>query len=168
MLQSDTFQPCRFHSMCCIYPFYCVQCVLYLPLLQCPMCAVSTEPLLLCSACAVSTPPTVCSVCCTYHSYSVLCVLYLLNLFFCAQCVLYLPLLLCAVCAVPTTPTVSYVCCMYLLDSSFMRSVCCIYPSYCGYETNREITYFKNPDYPSSISNTDLCHYRVKRVTMSN
>ena len=43
-----------------------------------------------------------------------------------------------------------------------MSRVCCIYPSYCGFETNREVTYFRNPNYPRSSNNTGECHFRVK------
>jgi len=47
------------------------------------------------------------------------------------------------------------------MDSSAHLRVCCIFPSYCGYETNREVTYFKNPDYPKHTKDTGLCLFRV-------
>jgi len=47
------------------------------------------------------------------------------------------------------------------MDASAHARVCCIYPSYCGFETNREVTYFKNPDYPNLTNNTGECHFRV-------
>jgi len=47
------------------------------------------------------------------------------------------------------------------MDSSAHTRVCCVYPSYCGYETNREVTYFKNPGYPSPTTNHKECHFRV-------
>jgi len=46
-------------------------------------------------------------------------------------------------------------------DASAHARVCCIYPSYCGYETNKEVTYFKSPDYPELTNNTEECHFRV-------
>lgn len=48
------------------------------------------------------------------------------------------------------------------MDTSAHARVCCIYPSFCGYETNREVTYFKNPDYPATTNNSGDCHFRVR------
>jgi len=48
------------------------------------------------------------------------------------------------------------------MDQSLHYRICCIYPSYCGYETNHDVTYFKNPDYPRPTLNNGFCHYRVR------
>jgi len=48
------------------------------------------------------------------------------------------------------------------MDTSAHIRTCCVYPSHCGYETNYEVTYFKNPDYPEPTLNNGLCHYRVR------
>jgi len=46
-------------------------------------------------------------------------------------------------------------------DVSAHARTCCLFPSYCGFETNKQVTYFKNPNYPNITSNTGDCLYRV-------
>jgi len=41
-----------------------------------------------------------------------------------------------------------------------MRS-CCVFNSYCGYETNKELTYLMNPEYPASTESVDDCMFKV-------
>eukprot|EP00088_Acartia_fossae_P055716 TRINITY_DN6470_c0_g1_i1.p1 TRINITY_DN6470_c0_g1~~TRINITY_DN6470_c0_g1_i1.p1 ORF type:complete len:732 (+),score=85.38 TRINITY_DN6470_c0_g1_i1:111-2198(+) len=47
------------------------------------------------------------------------------------------------------------------LDASAHLRSCCIFSSYCGYETNKEITYLKNPDYPGTTSKGGDCIFKV-------
>jgi len=46
-------------------------------------------------------------------------------------------------------------------DVSAHARTCCIFPSFCGYETNKDVTYFKNPNYPNTTSSLNNCLYRV-------
>lgn len=39
---------------------------------------------------------------------------------------------------------------------------CCIFNSYCGYETNKMLTYLMNPDYPEVTNSSDDCVFRVE------
>jgi len=47
-------------------------------------------------------------------------------------------------------------------DASAHLRVCCTFPTTCGYETNKEFVYFKNPDYPEISNSSPECHFRVR------
>ena len=45
--------------------------------------------------------------------------------------------------------------------SDLFRS-CCVFPSFCGYESNKEVVYFKSPEYPETSPVAAECNFRVK------
>jgi len=47
-------------------------------------------------------------------------------------------------------------------DASAHLRVCCTFPTTCGYETNKEFVYFKNPEYPQISNSSPECHFRVR------
>ncbi|XP_023337168.1 uncharacterized protein LOC111708127 [Eurytemora carolleeae] len=48
------------------------------------------------------------------------------------------------------------------LDAAHHIRSCCIFPSYCGYETNKEVSYLTNPDYPKSTTlQKEDCIFKV-------
>jgi len=46
-------------------------------------------------------------------------------------------------------------------DSYHHLRSCCVYTSYCGFQTNKEVTYLKNPDYPSSTRTSGDCVFKI-------
>lgn len=48
------------------------------------------------------------------------------------------------------------------MDASAHLRVCCTFPTYCGFESNKEFVYFKSPAYPELSNTSAECHFRVK------
>jgi hypothetical protein len=46
-------------------------------------------------------------------------------------------------------------------DAAHHIRSCCIFPSYCGYETNKEVSYLTSPDYPKPTTVGDDCNFKV-------
>jgi len=47
------------------------------------------------------------------------------------------------------------------LDNSAHLRSCCIFPSFCGFESNKEVVYFKSPEYPETSPVAAECIFRV-------
>jgi len=47
------------------------------------------------------------------------------------------------------------------LDNSAHLRSCCVFPSFCGYESNKEVVYFKSPEYPETSAVAAECNFRV-------
>lgn len=46
-------------------------------------------------------------------------------------------------------------------DSFQQIRSCCIFESFCGYETNKEVTYLKNHEYPHSVNDDSDCVFKI-------
>eukprot|EP00088_Acartia_fossae_P006062 TRINITY_DN1276_c0_g1_i2.p1 TRINITY_DN1276_c0_g1~~TRINITY_DN1276_c0_g1_i2.p1 ORF type:complete len:472 (-),score=85.33 TRINITY_DN1276_c0_g1_i2:72-1487(-) len=47
------------------------------------------------------------------------------------------------------------------MDASAHLRTCCVFPSFCGFESNKEVVYFKSPDYPQTSKSSPECHFRT-------
>jgi len=46
-------------------------------------------------------------------------------------------------------------------DAYYHLRTCCIYESHCGYETNKEVTYLKNPEFPHRTQGSSTCMFKI-------
>jgi len=46
-------------------------------------------------------------------------------------------------------------------DAYYHLRTCCIYDSHCGFETNKEVTYLKNPEFPNYAKSSSDCMFKI-------
>eukprot|EP00088_Acartia_fossae_P054597 TRINITY_DN6290_c0_g1_i6.p1 TRINITY_DN6290_c0_g1~~TRINITY_DN6290_c0_g1_i6.p1 ORF type:complete len:943 (+),score=244.55 TRINITY_DN6290_c0_g1_i6:31-2859(+) len=46
-------------------------------------------------------------------------------------------------------------------DAYYHLRVCCVYESFCGFETNKEVTYLKNPEFPQYTHKSSDCMLKI-------